>query len=342
MIPAIFGLSGPVLTAAEHSFFRASRPMGFILFGRNIVDPDQLRALTDALRSMSGRADLPILVDQEGGRVARLKPPHWPELPAARSFGALWQVAPATAMMAARANAEALGAICAGAGINAPCLPVLDLDLPGAHPAMIADRSFGSDPIAVAALGRAVLDGLADAGVAGVMKHAPGYGRAAVDSHHALPVVGAGEDALAADLEPFAALASRAPMAMTAHALFTAWDDDAPATLSGKIVGPIIRDRIGFDGLLMTDDIAMGALDGPMASRATAALAAGCDVVLHCSAELAEMQAIADVLPTSTSAALHRLERAMAGVRASDAVSATTRWKAALAKADALVASVTA
>lgn len=342
MIPAIFGLSGPVLTDAERSFFAASAPAGFILFGRNIVDPEQVRALTDSLRVLSGRADVPILIDQEGGRVARLRPPHWPDLPAARMFGTLWRTAPATAMMAARANAEALGAICASVGVNAPCLPVLDLDLPGAHPSMIADRSFGSDPLAVAALGRAVLDGLADGGVAGVMKHLPGYGRAAVDSHHALPVVDAAEELLADELAPFTALATRARMAMTAHAVFTAWDADAPATLSAKVIGTIVRDRIGFDGLLMTDDIAMGALDGTMAHRATAAITAGCDTVLHCSADLAEMESIAAALPSAPPAALRRLDRAMAGTRLSDSDTATTRWKAALAKAEALVASVSA
>lgn len=342
MTPAIFGLSGPVLTDAERRFFADAAPMGFILFARNIVDPPQVRSLTDSLRDLSGRADVPILVDQEGGRVARLRPPHWPDLPAARMFGTLWQTAPATAMMAARANAEALGAVCASVGINAPCLPVLDLDLPGAHPAMIADRSFGSDPLAVAALGRAVLDGLADAGVAGVMKHLPGYGRAGVDSHHALPVVDAAEELLADELAPFTALAARARMAMTAHAVFTAWDADAPATLSAKVIGTIVRDRIGFDGLLMTDDIAMGALDGTMSLRASAAIAAGCDVVLHCSAEMAEMEAIATALPQASPDALARLERAMAVTRLPDADTATTRWKAALAKAEALVASVSA
>jgi beta-N-acetylhexosaminidase len=340
MIPAIFGLSGPVVTAAERAFFATSEPMGFILFGRNIVDPVQVRDLTDSLRELSGRAHVPILVDQEGGRVARLRAPHWPELPPARMFGEYWQTAPATTMMAARANAEALGAVCASVGINAPCLPVLDLDLPGAHPAMIADRSFGSDPLAVAALGRAVLDGLADAGVAGVMKHVPGYGRAAVDSHHALPVVEADEASLADDVAPFAALAPRAPMAMTAHAVFTAWDADSPATLSATIVRNVIRERIGFDGLLMTDDIAMGALSGDMATRANAALAAGCDAVLHCSADMAEMESIAAALAQTPPEAMARLERAMAGTRLADNESATVRWKAALARRDALVASV--
>ena len=342
MTPAIFGLSGPVLTDAERSFFSTSAPTGFILFGRNIVDPEQVRGLTDSLRVLSGRTDVPILIDQEGGRVARLRAPHWPDLPAARMFGALWQTAPATAMMAARANAEALGAICASVGVNAPCLPVLDLDLPGAHPAMIADRSFGGDPRAVAALGRAVLDGLADAGVAGVMKHLPGYGRAAVDSHHALPVIDADEAMLAADLAPFAALSTRALMAMTAHAIFTAWDSTAPATLSARVIGAIIRDRIGFNGLLMTDDIAMGALSGDMAARSSAALAAGCDLVLHCSADLAEMEAIAAALPSAGEVTLQRLEAAMTGARLCDNDTATTRWKAALAKAEALVASVSA
>jgi beta-N-acetylhexosaminidase len=296
MIPAFLGLSGPILTDAERGLIRDADPAGFCLFARNIEDRAQLRALTDSLRDLSGRADLPILVDQEGGRVARLRPPAWPEFPAAARFAALYEKAPISAIEAARVNAMALGLTLADAGINVDAAPVLDLLHPGAD-AIVGDRSFGAEPMQVAALGGAMLDGLAAAGVGGVLKHMPGHGRATADSHHALPEVDASAEDLAADIAPFRALAKRAPMAMTAHILFKSWDEQHPATLSPTIINNIIRGEIGFEGLLMSDDIAMEALSGPLAARARAALAAGCDVVLHCSGDAADNEALATMLP---------------------------------------------
>jgi beta-N-acetylhexosaminidase len=274
MLPAFLGLSGPVLTDAERGLIREADPAGFILFGRNIQDPAQLRALTDSLREASGRAGLPVLVDQEGGRVARLGPPHWPEFPAAGRFAALYDKAPISAIEAVRANAQALGLVLAEAGFNVDCAPVLDLRHPGANE-VVGDRAFGGEPMQVAALGRAMLEGLAAGGVAGVIKHIPGHGRAPADSHHDLPVVDASAEELAADLAPFRALAGRAPMAMTAHILYPAWDRQHPATLSPVIVNILIRGALGFDGLLMSDDIAMAALSGPLPARAQAGRAGG-------------------------------------------------------------------
>jgi beta-N-acetylhexosaminidase len=308
MLAAIIGLSGPAVTEDERAFFRAADPAGFILFGRNIADKAQLRALTDSLREVSGRADLPILIDQEGGRVARLPQPEWPAFPAAWRFAELYQKAPISAIEAARANGEALALTLAEAGINVDCAPVLDLRHEGAHD-VIGDRAFGAEPMRVAALGRAMLDGLAAGGVAGVIKHIPGHGRARADSHQELPVVDASDEELAADLAPFHALRN-APMAMTAHLLYPAWDAECPATLSSTIIADIIRARIGFDGLLMTDDLAMHALSGTLAERARTAIAAGCDLVLHCSGVLAESEAVA-AAGEMGSAATERLARAM-------------------------------
>ncbi len=311
MLPAFLGLSGLVLTDAERALIRDADPAGFILFSRNIQDPAQLRALTDSLRDASGRADLHILIDQEGGRVARLGPPHWPAFPAAGRFAALYDKAPMSAIEAVRANAHAIALVLAAAGINVDCAPALDLAHAGAD-AIVGDRAFGGEPMQVAALGRAMLDGLAAGGVAGVIKHLPGHGRATADSHHRLPVVDSSAGELALDLAPFRALAARAPMAMTAHILYPAWDSAQPATLSPTIIAEVIRGDIGFDGLLMTDDIAMQALTGTVAGRATAALRAGCDVVLHCSGEAADNEALADALGEISEAAMSRLTRALA------------------------------
>jgi len=333
MLPAFLGLSGTALTNAERGLIRDADPAGFCLFGRNVENRVQLRALTDSLRDLSGRADLPILVDQEGGRVARLRPPEWPEFPAAKRFAALYARAPISAIEAARVNAMALGLMLAEAGINVDAAPVLDLLHPGAN-AIVGDRSFGDDPMQVAALGGAMLDGLAAAGVGGVLKHMPGHGRATADSHHALPVVTASAGELAADLAPFRALAKRAPMAMTAHILFKAWDARHPATLSPNIIADIIRGEIGFDGLLMSDDIAMKALSGPVAERAKAALAAGCDIVLHCSGKAADNEAVAGVLGPMSEDRAARLERAMTGT----GTAGLADFDALVAKRDALLA----
>ena len=310
MTPAILALSGPTLTSDERALFRDANSAGYILFARNIEHRTQLRALTDDLRSLSGRDQLPILIDQEGGRVARLTQPEWPAFPAAARFDTLYEIAPATAIAAARANATAIALTLAEVGVTVNCLPLLDIRQPDAH-AIIGDRALGSDPLRVAALGRAVLAGLRDGGVCGVIKHMPGHGRATADSHAELPVVGATDAELARDIAPFAALAD-APMGMTAHVVYPVWDADRPATLSPTIIADIIRTRIGFDGLLMTDDIGMHALSGPVATRGTDALAAGCDVVLHCSGDLTDMAVLVDAIGGSmTDAASARLARAM-------------------------------
>lgn len=333
MLPAFLGLSGLALTDAERGLIREADPAGFCLFGRNVEDRVQLRALTDALRDLSGRADLPILIDQEGGRVARLRPPEWPDFPSAARFAALYEKAPISAIEAVRVNAMALALILAEAGINVDAAPVLDLLHPGAN-AVVSDRSFGADPLQVAALGAAMLDGLAAGGVGGVLKHMPGHGRATADSHFALPLVDASPAELAADLAPFRTLAKRAHMAMTAHILFKAWDADRPATLSPTIIADVIRGEIGFDGLLMSDDIAMEALSGPLAERAKAALAAGVDIVLHCSGEVEDNEKLAEALPPISDVAAARLKGAMAATgtaAADDLASLTARRDALLA-----------
>jgi len=331
MLPAIFGLSGPTLGDDERAFFRAADPAGYILFARNIVDPRQLRALTDDLRDLSGRADLPILIDQEGGRVVRMGPPHWPAFPAPARFAELYARAPMSAIEAARVNAQALALMLAEAGINVNCLPVLDLAHAGAHD-IVGDRALGSDPMQVAALGRALLDGLAAGGCAGVMKHIPGHGRARADSHETLPVVDAPPEELEADLAPFRTCRA-APMAMSAHILYPAWDAERPATLSPTIIGEVIRGRIGFQGLLMSDDLAMKALDAPLASRARGAIAAGCDLVLHCTGRIEENEAIAEALGEIGAEARARLDRATAGAGAGEG-----DFAALVAKREALLA----
>lgn len=309
MTPAIFGLSGPVLTPDERAFFRESDPAGYILFGRNIENREQLRALTDDLRALHGRAQLLISIDQEGGRVARMKPPEWEAFPAGAAFAALYEIAPASAIEAARSNAMLLAHDLGQAGITVDYLPLLDVRQAGASD-VIGDRALGSDPMQVAALGRAILDGLARGGVTGCVKHMPGHGRALVDSHKDLPVVEASEEELELDLAPFAALA-HAPIGMSAHIRYTAWDKDRPATLSPIIIERIIRGRIGFDGLLLTDDLDMEALTGTVPERAALAIAAGCDIALNCWAKMDDMVAIAEALPTLSAKGAERLEAAL-------------------------------
>jgi beta-N-acetylhexosaminidase len=311
MQAAIYGLEGLALTDDERRFFRDAEPAGFILFKRNCDTQDQLLRLTDSLRELSGRSDLPILIDQEGGRVARMKPPQWPAFPPAGQFGLLYQAAPSSAIEAVRANARAIGLMLRSAGVNVDALPLLDVRQEGASD-IIGDRALGSEPMQVAALGRAVLDGLASAGVVGIVKHMPGHGRALVDSHKELPVVSASAEALETDLEPFERLAG-APMGMTAHVVYTAWDPDRPASMSPTVVGDIIRGRIGFDGFLMSDDIGMEALQGDFGSRAAGVVAAGNDAALHCSGDMAEMVAVAAAVPALSVEGEARLARAMAG-----------------------------
>ncbi|OQW45135.1 MAG: beta-hexosaminidase [Proteobacteria bacterium SG_bin6] len=313
MKPVIFGLAGLALTPDEAAFFRAADPAGFILFKRNCENRAQLRALTDSLRDLTGRADLPILIDQEGGRVARMQPPEWPAFPAGPAFDALYDTAPISAIEAARANAHAIALTLVEVGITVNCLPLLDVRAPETTEA-VACRALGSDPRRVAALGRAVLDGLAAGGVIGVVKHMPGHGRARVDSHHLLPTVSAPPHDLASDIAPFQALRD-APMGMTAHIVFEAWDADRPATLSPTVIEQVIRGAIGFDGLLMTDDIDMKALSGTAGEKAAGALAAGVDLVLDCWARMTEMEEIAERIGEITPAAKARLDRAMATLR---------------------------
>ncbi len=309
MQAAIYGVSGQVLTADERDLFLDSDPAGYILFKRNCENRDQLKALTDSLRSLSGRADLPILIDQEGGRVARMQPPEWASFPPGWAFAELYAKAPTSAIEAAMANARALALMIRECGINVDCLPLLDVRQPGADD-IIGDRSLGAEPMQVAALGRAILDGFASAGVVGVVKHMPGHGRALCDSHKELPVVEADEGQLATDIEPFETL-SWAPMGMTAHVVFTAWDSGRPASLSAKVIGDIIRGRIGFDGWLMSDDIGMEALSGGFGERAAGVVAAGCDVALHCSGKMDEMVAVAEAVPAMTTRGEERLRQAM-------------------------------
>jgi beta-N-acetylhexosaminidase len=337
MQPAIYGLAGERLSADERAFFRDADPAGYIVFKRNCSDRDQLRALTDALRSIHGREHLPILIDQEGGRVARMQPPAWPAFPRAEAFAALYRTAPMSAIEAARANAQAMAVLLRDAGINVDCLPLLDVRQPGASD-IIGDRALGSEPMQVAALGRATLDGLREGGVVGVVKHMPGHGRAIVDSHVELPVVDAGEEALEIDLEPFITLRN-APMGMIAHVVYTAWDDRRPASLSPIVIEAIIRGRIGFDGLLLSDDLGMSALSGGSGERAHGVIEAGCDIALHCSGVMEEMVDVASAVGEMGGRARERLDRAMATVvEAGPESGVLAPYEELAAKRDALLA----
>lgn len=307
---AVVGVSGTALSAAEAHAWREAPPLGAILFGRNVEHPAQLRALVADIRGELGEG-APILVDQEGGRVARLRAPHWPDFPAAAAFADLPDGA---SEEAARANAALLGLSCRAAGFDVVCAPVLDLRLPGQH-AVIGDRAFGPDPSAVARLGRAWVRGLQEAGCVPVVKHIPGHGRATADSHEELPRVSASRDELAEDCAPFAALADSGAWAMTAHILYEALDPDLPATLSEAVIGRVIRHAIGFHGVLVSDDLCMRALRGEPADLACQALAAGCDLVLHCNGDLAETTALLRGCPPLSEIAEERLRAAKARVR---------------------------
>lgn len=333
MTPAIFGLAGTTLSAEERAFFADADPVGYILFGRNCESRDQLRALTDDLRTIHGRERLIVSIDQEGGRVRRMRPPVWLDHPPGAAYAALYDIAPITAIEAARTGAELIGRELAEMGITVDYHPPLDLPQPGAHD-VIGDRALGTEPMQVAALGRAILDGLAAAGVVGCVKHMPGHGRSTADTHKEMPTVTASAAELERDLEPFRAL-SAAPLGMTGHLLFTAWDADNPATVSPTVVGEIIRGRIGFGGLLLTDDIDMEALAGTVPERAERALAAGCDVVLNCWAKMDEMQAIAARCGALTPAARQRLDAVHAAMAAPAEASDLAEL---VAKRDALLA----
>ncbi len=329
----IFGCSGPSLSPVERSFFNEADPLGFILFERNCRAPEQVADLVRGLRAAVGREDAPVLIDQEGGRVVRLKPPAWRCVPPAAGLAAIYDRDNRAGMAAARLNARLIAAELQPLGINVNCAPVLDIPSHEAHP-VIGDRALGTTPRAVTDLGRAVCDGLLAGGVLPVIKHLPGHGRAGADSHLDLPVVEAGLDELeAVDFQPFGELAAM-PMGMTAHVVFAAVDDKQPCTTSPRVIEEIIRGDIGFDGLLISDDVAMGALAGGLDERCRAALAAGCDVALHCTGVLDEMALVrAEVGPLSD-AAIVRLDRARAMRSHPDSFDATD----ARAELDALLA----
>ena len=333
MTPAIFGISGLALTADERAFFAEADPAGYILFARNCESRDQLRALTDDLRAIHGREHLIVSIDQEGGRVARMKPPVWQRYPAGEVFAKLWDIAPASAIEAARVNAEAMGRELAEMGITVDYHAPFDVRRPETD-AVIGDRALGSEPMQVAALGRAVLDGMGRAGVVGCLKHMPGHGRATCDSHKELPHVAASAEELEADIAPFRTLAAH-PLGMSAHIVFEAWDAAHPATLSETVIGEVIRGAIGFDGLLLSDDIDMQALDGSIPERAERALAAGCDIVLNCWAKMDDQLGIAERLGAMGAATTERLERVHAAMGAPQEGSETAEL---LAKRDRLLA----
>ncbi len=309
----IFGCAGPKLTSWEADFFAAADPLGFILFARNCETPEQVCTLVADLRQSVGRSDAPVLIDQEGGRVQRLKPPHWRAVPAPGRFGDLACSDRPRALDAVRLNARCLAAELAPLGITVDCLPLLDLRLPGAHD-VVGDRGFGADPELIAALGRACCEGLMEGGLMPVIKHMPGHGRAQVDSHAELPRVDAPlADLQGSDFLPFQALADM-PWGMTGHIVFTAVDPRQPATTSPEVIARVIRGWIGFDGVLVSDDLSMQALEGDLGARAAAALDAGCDLALHCNGDRAEMEAVAAVAPPLDTEALRRLAAAAARV----------------------------
>jgi beta-N-acetylhexosaminidase len=308
---AIYGCAGPALSDDERAFFADAKPWGFILFGRNIVDPQQVKALTASLRETIGDESAPVLIDQEGGRVARLKPPHWKERPAAARFGELYAKSPERAREAAYLNSRMIAHDLVALGINVDCAPVLDVPVEGANE-VIGDRSFGRDPAQIIALGRAAIEGFLEGGVIPVMKHVPGHGRAMADSHKDLPRVAAAAEELSAnDFVTFRSL-NHCPMAMTAHVVFEALDPQRPATTSPKVIRDIIRGEIGFAGLLLSDDVSMNALSGPISARTKASLFAGCDIVLHCNGGMDEMKDVASVAKPLEGQPLKRAEQALA------------------------------
>ncbi len=291
-LAAIFGMAALTLSEAEARFFAEADPLGFILFQRNCETPDQVHALVTALRETVGRAEAPVLIDQEGGRVARLCPPHWPAFPPAANFGALYAKNPDEAMEAATLGGRLVGHELARLGVSVDCAPVLDVPQPGSDP-IIGDRAFATTADDIAKLGRAFADGLMAAGVTPVIKHIPGHGRGLVDSHKELPTVDATVSELAAtDFAPFQTLAYL-PWAMTAHVVYADIDNANPATLSALVIEDVIRKQIGFRGFLISDDLSMQALSGTMTERTERARGAGCDAVLHCNADMAEMEAVA-------------------------------------------------
>ena len=312
----ISGISGTVLSPSERSFLREAEPWGVILFARNVEDPAQVRRLTGSVRDALGR-DAPVLVDQEGGRVQRLGPPHWPSYPPGAVYGRIYDRDPAEGQRAAYLGACLMAADLSAVGIDVDCLPVADVPVAGAN-SVIGDRAYGVSPEKVASIARSVADGLLEHGVLPVLKHIPGHGRAVADSHHRLPVVETDCATLrATDFAAFRPLGDL-PLGMTAHVVYTAVDPLAPATISVTVVRDVIRDWLGFSGLLMTDDISMGALSGSLAERSRAAIAAGCDLVLHCSGELDEMQEVAAAVAVLAGRSAERGHAALARRKASE------------------------
>ncbi|WP_050420354.1 beta-N-acetylhexosaminidase [Bradyrhizobium tropiciagri] len=307
----ITGISGLTLNDAEREFIRAERPWGFILFKRNIESPAQVAALVGELKLVAGMADAPVLIDQEGGRVQRLGPPHWPVYPPGASFGALYDIDLKLGLAAARLSSRLIAADLTDLGISVDCLPLADVPVAGAD-AVIGNRAYGTGPDKVAAIARAVTEGLEQGGVLPVLKHIPGHGRATADSHFRLPTV----DTAKAELErtDFAAFQPLAdlPMAMTAHVVFSALDPVHPATTSATIIEQVIRGLIGFQGLLMSDDVSMNALAGSIAERTRAIVSAGCDMILHCNGNIDEMREVARETPELTGKALERAKAALA------------------------------
>lgn len=310
MQSVIYGLAGTALTDEERDFFKEADPAGYILFGRNVEDRGQLSALTESLKELHGRARLPILIDQEGGRVSRLAPPNWPAFPPMGVFAKHYEKNPRDAEEAAKLNARAIGIMLSEVGITVDALPVLDVRQEGADE-IVGDRALGTDPVMVGQLGDAVIKGLHSGGVVSIVKHMPGHGRALVDSHKERPLVTATAPELDIDLAPFEKLA-HAPMGMVAHIVYSAWDPDYIASQSSTVIEDIIRGRLGFDGWLISDDLNMAAMTGSMAERAIGVIYAGCDVALHCSGKMDEMRDVAEVAPTMTPRSVARMQVAMA------------------------------
>jgi len=301
---ALYGLAGETLTPDEKAFFRDSDPWGFILFARNVDTPKQVRRLTGALRDAVGR-EAPIFIDQEGGRVQRLRPPHWRAAPPARVFGELYDREPELALEAVKLNHQLLGHELIDLGIDVDFAPCADLSVPGAHD-VIGDRAFHTEPEPIAQMSTAALEGLLDQGVLGVIKHLPGHGRAAADSHLELPVVKTDAETLyTRDFEAFKGIKG-ALMAMTAHVVYAAIDSEHTATHSRDVIDGVIRGAIGFDGLLMTDDLSMQALEGSLRHRGERALAAGCEILMHCNGQMDEMVQVAHAAPDLSGRARER------------------------------------
>ncbi|MEM9278391.1 MAG: beta-N-acetylhexosaminidase [Pseudomonadota bacterium] len=307
---AIFGCSGKALTPEEREFYNTVQPWGFILFGRNIDNPEQVAELVSDLKSCVKHDDMPVLIDQEGGRVRRLRPPHWPEYHSGAVIGEHYRHDRQRGLRIAWLQSRLMAFDLLRLGINVDCLPVLDVPVPGSHD-VIGDRAYGNEPDSVTELGRSASLGLLDGGVLPVIKHIPGHGRAGVDSHKELPRVSASREELTSrDFPPFKAL-SDMPMAMTAHVVYEAVDSAFPATSSRIVVDKIIRGEIGFDGLLMCDDLSMNALSGDFSQRTHSAFAAGCDVVLHCNGDLGEMTEVSEALIELEGVCMTRAQAAM-------------------------------